>query len=1509
MSIIINGLSLSNPQHWTLGRGLLDSHPGASAAFSIDTYIYSSYGDNPTIRVRRDSDNSERDFTPLEINNGDLELWVTSRASVNNPLLDVHPNAAGAYSLRNLSSSYTGPVIRARRSVDNVESDFTTLEIEDGTLESWTQDVSSILDQPFLEEFPGAKAAYSLRQLGVDPAAKGTTLPGDFGPGAVGSYSLRYVNQAWADANQPVVRVRRGIDDVEQDFTPQEIEDGTLRAFVGKNLIQSSDLTFQSVALGEDDRSITPGILDPEGGNNANRITFINNDTNTNVNVRFLLGVQQGDVYNYPNNKMTMSVWARSTSGQITITIDISDETGKFIIDEVWRKLVVTVDQVNFSGNGDTTKLFADIYINETIVPIDIYNLQVESSDSATDYQAPIGASVQGAGYVTTLYDQSGNNQHVTQNTSNLQPTLVTAGKVNTHNGRPIIWFRDTGDSLSFNNFSVNNTSAISSFSSAFGEFSNSTGPLNIIGSVGEADSYIITNEVAIRTGAGALQLNPFDNVQSNAAIVSGFHTGNGTIADLTGFVNGQDKTLSYNNPSTSLDLGSNTTFYIGTGELVSVEQHIQEVIIYDTDQIANREAVEFNMNSYYEAFDQWDGDHVIKLTNTDGDTRKFTADEIGNSPEVLENWVKGLPDNHSVIGTLDHLPGARVAYSPDVLLYSNYTGPSVRVRRGTDDAEQDFTYSEVADGSLEAWVNQTNGFGFVHTLYDQSGNNINATQTQNDYQPLIVNGGSLVTENGKAAITFDGVDDYMDTSDYIMDVYTNAVSVVTVHNSDNSQYMITEADSYDPQDSNIYSSSIIYGDSNGDASVWFNSVISSGIINGSQMVSGFRYNHSQISSIVNNSHADTTAPNEVLPTVGNKTTIGARLTGEVNYEGNLQCIVTYYDGTEQAYLNASTAINKAYQVFDESKDGLVDIWYDQSGNENHGLQDIEDEKPKLVENGTITTKDSIPAISLDNIDDSLSLGFAAGTPDYWYTFSTVNFNANNTVNYVYDGRDGSGDGPVLFAADSGGNQLLNSRVDNTSNQGTVLPLQTFIATQEVNNTVVHNLYINSVLEDTEENPTTINTNTTISLGKASYVNVGTTNGNIFEFIVYDTNQALTRSGIEANINAYYSVHNNGLNSYVSTIYDQSSNGNNITQSIASLQPQIIRDGSVIIDGVTNKPIIYFDGIDDTMTLDSQINDVDSLLLVASAEDDFGHILEGLSTYMSLRNVNIRFISQNAGGSQTFETIDTTADTYLTSLFNARMLYKNGEISTFDITGYPGGQFNVNSLSRDSAPDKTNFSELILYTSDELSSRTSLEANINEYYNLYTTDINGYVSTWYDQSGNENHATQTVANAQPKIVDAGSLVVENGKAALEFDEVANSTLGFNPDLVVTSNFMYIGVYANISSSAGYIFRDSPQLGRRGNGQYRFYSSGFSINEGSHSPNQVLIIGQETAGTVSVYVDSLEIASDTSVFTSGDLTRLGFTLQGKVNLAMVYNSDQSANRESIETMLNNYYNIY
>ena len=97
---------------------------------------------------------------------------------------------------------------------------------------------------------------------------------------------------------------------------------------------------------------------------------------------------------------------------------------------------------------------------------------------------------------------------------------------------------------------------------------------------------------------------------------------------------------------------------------------------------------------------------------------------------------------------------GASAAYSLQDLAVGSGSTRVVRVRRSSDNAEDDFAASEVANGTLTTWVGSGND-GFVETWYDQSGNGRDATQSTAGNQPKIVSGGALVLRNGKPTVDF----------------------------------------------------------------------------------------------------------------------------------------------------------------------------------------------------------------------------------------------------------------------------------------------------------------------------------------------------------------------------------------------------------------------------------------------------------------------------------------------------------------------------------------------------------------------------------------------------------------------------------------------------------------------------------------------------------------------------------------------------------------------------------
>lgn len=114
----------------------------------------------------------------------------------------------------------------------------------------------------------------------------------------------------------------------------------------------------------------------------------------------------------------------------------------------------------------------------------------------------------------------------------------------------------------------------------------------------------------------------------------------------------------------------------------------------------------------------------------------------------------------------LDTYSGARGAYSVARRLSSSYTGNLIRVRRSSDNAEQDIGYTGgnlLDESALITFVGANDAF--VTTWYDQSGNTLNIVQTTANKQPKIVNAGSVIKTNSKVAMQFDGSNDELTQS------------------------------------------------------------------------------------------------------------------------------------------------------------------------------------------------------------------------------------------------------------------------------------------------------------------------------------------------------------------------------------------------------------------------------------------------------------------------------------------------------------------------------------------------------------------------------------------------------------------------------------------------------------------------------------------------------------------------------------------------------------------------
>ena len=243
---------------------------GAAAAYSLRD-LHDTTGVNKVVRVRRESDNNERDFNAKEVSNGTLQNWTNAQVT---PPLDVREltatgrdgaiiEAAAAYSLRNLSDSYAGSVVEVRRNTDGALKDFKASEVTDGTLAAWVN--TSFANALPLDTSGAAAAAYSLRNLS-DSSYTGS-----------------------------VVEVRRRPDGALRSFTAAEVTDGTLVAWVGdapiaQNSTSNPYTTFSNASNTGFTAALSSGVAFAGFGN-------VEGSSGDSVTVSFDLNVVSGSPF------------------------------------------------------------------------------------------------------------------------------------------------------------------------------------------------------------------------------------------------------------------------------------------------------------------------------------------------------------------------------------------------------------------------------------------------------------------------------------------------------------------------------------------------------------------------------------------------------------------------------------------------------------------------------------------------------------------------------------------------------------------------------------------------------------------------------------------------------------------------------------------------------------------------------------------------------------------------------------------------------------------------------------------------------------------------------------------------------------------------------------------------------------------------------------------------------------------------------------------------------------
>ena len=191
---------------------------------------------------------------------------------------------------------------------------------------------------------------------------------------------------------------------------------------------------------------------------------------------------------------------------------------------------------------------------------------------------------------------------------------------------------------------------------------------------------------------------------------------------------------------------------------------------------------------------------------------------------------------------------------------------------------------------------------------------------------------------------------------------------------------------------------------------------------------------------------------------------------------------------------------------------------------------------------------------------------------------------------------------------------------------------------------------------------------------------------------------------------------------------------------------------------------------------------------------------------------------------------------------------------------------------------------------------------------------NGFVTTWYDQSGNGRNATQTTAANQPQIVSGGSVINQNSKPCLQLD---NSNDGMTTNVTLVKPFaMFIGFSQNSLVDTRMINSNSQNslISARRN-SYTVYTLG-TVRASEYGYNNIMLLGALINNNTEnkYYYNNNDITTDVNNNNWGNVAIGSSSMypepaNGKLSELIIYSTDQSSNRTGINTNINTYYGIY
>ncbi len=210
----------------------------------------------------------------------------------------------------------------------------------------------------------------------------------------------------------------------------------------------------------------------------------------------------------------------------------------------------------------------------------------------------------------------------------------------------------------------------------------------------------------------------------------------------------------------------------------------------------------------------------------------------------------------------------------------------------------------------------------------------------------------------------------------------------------------------------------------------------------------------------------------------------------------------------------------------------------------------------------------------------------------------------------------------------------------------------------------------------------------------------------------------------------------------------------------------------------------------------------------------------------------------------------------------------------------------------------------------------------------FCSGTDGYVKTWYDQSGNAKHATQTTNSLQAQIVSSGSAITLGGKVCIDHSAtldmsqytIAGGGVDFKNIALVAAQINLAGTvpYFLYSEATGgfYLTLGSGVGGPGAFGGYDLTNIGFfgsSTDTDRHlnwaqMKSSKLYIGRDGSaeGDKGTFATTM---SATTLFGRNLGPSGNFQSKGKFQELVLWNTDQTSNKTGIETNINDYWTVY